>query len=255
METYRCPLCNATFRAEGAGTFLCPSCQKEVAVRTPVILDVPWDVESKGEWIGAFWSTIKSSLGNPIAFFGAVAKSNQFARPWVYAVIISMLVFICLAAYQVGFGVLEMGSEAVRAVKQIVLPPVFVAGPLSIFFIALIAIIVVPIAVTTGLFIQAALFHVGLMLVGGAKREFISTFRTVCYCVGPQVFQIIPIFGGMVAGIWAIVLNIIGLKIVHETSYGRSAFAVFLPLILCCGLGILLLTTIAGGVFAALISK
>jgi DNA-directed RNA polymerase subunit RPC12/RpoP len=255
MEIYKCPLCNATFRAEGEGTFQCPSCQKEVRVKRPIITDVPWDVESHGNWIHAFWKTLKSSLSDPVAFFDAVARGNQFVRPWVYAILIGVAVFVCMAAYQAGFGILGMGAETIRALKSAVLPQTLVIGPLSIIFAIVIAIVVMPIAITTGLLIQATLFHLGLLLTGAAKRDFLSTFRTVCYSIGPQVFQIIPIFGSMVAGIWVIVLNVIGLKVVHETSYGRSAFAVFLPLILCCGIGILLLTTIAGGIFAALVSK
>jgi len=255
METYRCPLCNAMFRAEGAGSFRCPNCQQEVQVKKPFLLDVPWDVESKGEWLRAFWNTLTSSLRDPISFFNAVPRNQQFARPWIYAVLISIIVFICLAAYQVGFGALGMGTELVQSFKNALIPSSFVIGPLSIFFIVLFALIVMPIATTVGLFVQAALFHLGLLLVGGAKRDFISTFRTACYSIGPQIFQIIPIFGAMIAGIWVIVLNIIGLKVVHETSYGKSAFAVFLPLIVCCGVGILLLTTIAGGIFAAVVSK
>jgi hypothetical protein len=51
--------------------------------------------------------------------------------------------------------------------------------------------------------------------------------------------MVIPFCGGLVAGVWRIVLNCIGLARAHETDTGRAVFAVFLPLIVCCGGGIL----------------
>ena len=56
----------------------------------------------------------------------------------------------------------------------------------------------------------------------------------------------------MVSWIWQIVLDVIGLKEAHETTYGKSALAVFLPTIVCCGFFILFFTMIAGSIVGAL---
>jgi hypothetical protein len=112
------------------------------------------------------------------------------------------------------------------------------------------------------LFIGAAILHLCLMLVGGAKRSFETTFRVVSYAVGSTnpiaiipfcggaVAMIIPFCGGAVAMIWNIVLECIGLAKAHETTSGKAVLAVFLPLIVCCG-GLILLS--AFGLFGALI--
>ena len=255
MDTYLCPLCKNKFQVPGPGKYKCPSCEKEVEVKAPSFTQVPWDAETKGEWIGAFYNTIKTSLVDPISFFKAVARGQGFFRPWIYAIIISFMVFLVAAAYQAGFQVLELGSEMAVNIRKAVIPSLIISGPLAILLIGIMGLIAVPILTTIGLIIEAGIFHLGLLILGSAKREYTATFRTVCYCMGPNVFQIIPLIGGMISGIWSIVLCIIGIKVVHETSYGRSAIVVFLPLILCCGLILLFTITIAGGVFAAMITN
>jgi hypothetical protein len=56
----------------------------------------------------------------------------------------------------------------------------------------------------------------------------------------------IPICGGFIAGVWALVCNCIGLARAHDTDTGRAALAIFLPVIVCCG-GVLLIGFIFGG--------
>jgi hypothetical protein len=83
--------------------------------------------------------------------------------------------------------------------------------------------------------------------VGGAKRPFETTFRVMCFeagSVGP--LMIVPICGGMIAGIWGIVVRCIGIARAHETDIGRAVLAVFLPVIVCCGGGILILIMVFG---------
>src|SRR5207249_2028299 len=98
-------------------------------------------------------------------------------------------------------------------------------------------IILFPLAVVVGLFIGAAIIHLCLMIVGGAKQSFETTFRVLAFSQGSTgPLQMIPFCGGLIAAVWAVVLNCIGLARAHETETGRAVLAVFLPLIVCCGL-------------------
>jgi hypothetical protein len=54
----------------------------------------------------------------------------------------------------------------------------------------------------------------------------------------------------MVAGIWNIVVEIIGLARAHETDTGKAAMAVLLPIIVCCGGGLLFAFIMGAGVLS-----
>ncbi len=97
-------------------------------------------------------------------------------------------------------------------------------------------------------FIEAAIFHLMLLVVGGAEQPFETTARVVAYVTGSTaLFQMVPFCGGLIGLVWSIVVLIIGLAHAHETSMGRSAAAVLLPLFLCCLCCIALITVAAMG--------
>ncbi len=110
-----------------------------------------------------------------------------------------------------------------------------------------ILIIFVPVLVAIGAFINAAILHVCLMIVGGAKQPFETTFRVICFASG-SVFplMVVPLCGGLIAGIWDIVLRCIGLARAHETDTGRAVLAVLLPVIVCCCGGLLCVMMLGG---------
>ena len=86
------------------------------------------------------------------------------------------------------------------------------------------------------------------MIVGGANQPFETTFRVFAFTQGSTgPLQIIPLCGGLIAGVWAIVCYCIGLARAHETDTGRAVLAVFLPLIVCCGVGLLIAIYVCGG--------
>ena len=102
-------------------------------------------------------------------------------------------------------------------------------------------------------FICSAILHVILWILDGAKEGFEATVRVYAYAAGSTaVFQIIPICGGLVAVIWSLVLQIIGLSRAHGISPGKAALAVLLPLALCCVLVAVLATLFASVILAAL---
>jgi hypothetical protein len=111
-------------------------------------------------------------------------------------------------------------------------------------------IILVPIMVALALFIGTAIVHVCLMIVGGANKTFETTFRVLAFTHGSTgPLQMIPFCGGLIAGIWALVVNCIGLARAHETTTARAVLAVLLPLVVCCG-GCILLALMFGAMGA-----
>ena len=102
-----------------------------------------------------------------------------------------------------------------------------------------ISLVLIPVQIVLGTFIQSGITHVSLMICGGANKPFEATFRTFAYAGGAiSALFFIPVCGWAAAGIWGIVVQCIGLARVHEIGTGRAVLAVFLPLIVCCALGI-----------------
>jgi hypothetical protein len=214
-----------------------------------------WDEERRGGWAGAFVETVKGSIVDPIPFFEGVGRGSGWLRPWAFALVVSAIAFLVSAAYQLGFQALATGFDLSGSIGD----PLAAAAalsmfPLSVGALAAIAAIGVPVGTTAAILIQAGVYHLCLMALGAARREFAATFRVACYSMGPQVFQLIPLFGGPLAWGWQTVLAVIGLKVVHRTTYSRSAAAVFLPLMLCCGAILLVFAAVAGWAFAALLA-
>ena len=102
-------------------------------------------------------------------------------------------------------------------------------------------IILLPLFIVIGLFIGSAIVHLCLMIVGGANQPFETTFRVLAFSQGSTgPLQMVPVCGGLISGVWALVCTCIGLARAHETDTGRAVVAVFLPLVVCCG-GLLVL--------------
>jgi hypothetical protein len=111
-------------------------------------------------------------------------------------------------------------------------------------------IVLIPLFVVIGLFIGSAIVHLCLMIVGGANQSFETTFRVLAFSQGSTgPLQMIPVCGGLISGVWALVCSCIGLARAHDTDTGRAVLAVFLPLIVCCG-GLMLIAFMLFGLGA-----
>ena len=62
--------------------------------------------------------------------------------------------------------------------------------------------------------------------------------------------MILPVCGGIISGIWCLVVECIGLARAHQTTAGRALLAILLPIIVCCGGGFVL--AVMGGIFGGL---
>jgi len=68
-----------------------------------------------------------------------------------------------------------------------------------------------------------------LLIVGGEKKGFEATFRVVSYSHAAQAWGVIPFVGGWIGGIWQLIVQIIGLREMHETSYFKVIMAFVIP--------------------------
>lgn len=100
-----------------------------------------------------------------------------------------------------------------------------------------------------GLFVVSAILHLFVLIVGAARASasgFEGTFRVVAYSSVSSLAQLIPIFGGLVAFVWWIVLAAKGIARLHRTTPGRALAAVLVPIALVVGLVVLCAIVVFG---------
>ncbi len=197
---------------------------------------LPWDERhSKGLFHG-FIETLQVVLSRPNDAFIAMKREGGVGEPLLFLLIGGIFGFVIYFIYRLVFhslGMFALGTFGNEKDPFLYLIGMGIGGFVFLIFVPVLIVIVA--------FINSAILHVCLMIVGGAKQSFETTFRVVCFS-GGSVYPLllIPVCGIFIVGIWSIVLRCIGLARAHETDTGRAVVAVLLPLIVCCGGGILL---------------
>ena len=191
---------------------------------------LPWENRATLGWVNAFIQTVGLVLIKPGEAFTVMKREGGLADPLLYALIGGCLGAVVGFTFAFLFQSLGffMGEDSAWA------------SVLGIGAASILVLVLMPLFIVIGAFVSAGVFHVGLMLFGGAKQPFETTFRVVCYSVGSaRLLQMLPLCGGAISVVWGIVLYCIGLARAHDTDTGRAVGAVFLPIVVCCGFGIL----------------
>lgn len=198
---------------------------------------LPWEHRQERGFANAFIETLAMVLTKPDLAFRTMKTEGGLAEPLIYALIggcVGGIVSLLLSLGLQSMGLFAGQRDAFTAMAGI-----------GIGMIGL--IVLVPVFIVIGLFIGAAIVYLCLMIVGGANKSFETTFRVLAFSQGSTgPLQVIPVCGGLIAFVWALVVDCIGLARAHETSTGRAVLAVLLPLIVCCGAGILFLIMFGG---------
>jgi hypothetical protein len=200
---------------------------------------LPWEHRQERGFFNAFIETLVLVLTKPSEAFTVMRREGGLGEPLIYALIGGCVGGLVSFLFSLGLQSAGLFSDhdAFSAMAGM--------GIGSLAFIVLL-----PLFLVIGLFIGSAIVHLCLMIVGGANQSFETTFRVLAFSQGSTgPLQMIPICGGLIAGVWALICNCIGLARAHETDTARAVLAVFLPLIVCCG-GVLLIAVMFGGLGA-----
>ena len=191
----------------------------------------PWEA---GASFDTFLATARGALMNPGEFFSAMRRAGGLGAPLLYGVLgfsAGMIISTVYQSFLGSFGVPGIPVEAKAAAASLI-------GVIVVLCVA-------PIIALVSLFVASGIYHLLLMLLGGAKQPFETTFRVVCYASGStSLINIVPICGFAAAPIWNLIATIIGLARAHETSTGKAAAAVLLPMVICCVVAIFFIATI-----------
>jgi len=189
----------------------------------------PWEHRRQLGLVKTAWDTVRQVLTDPNMTFSAMNRDGGIASPLLYFLFVagagwSVNIIFSLAIESLGLFASHLQSE--KTVTD------FAAFAVSVGA----AVVLLPIALTICSFIAAGVLHLSLMICGGAKQTFETTYRTYCYAFGSAgLLQAVPICGGLVSLIWGIIACSIGLARTHETSTGRAVAAVLAPFVLCFG--------------------
>jgi len=181
----------------------------------------PWeDRTALGTWQGIY-TTFKGVLFSPDHLFRSLTYKGGIKEPLALGLLFGSIGSMFGTFWEVlikGGGGLLMGQD--------------LFGYFSINLRFLIIMILTPFFVLLVMFVTSGILHLCLLIVQAGNHGFEGTFRVVALSQATQILGVVPFIGGIVGAIWFIVVQIIGLREIHETSYLRVIIALILPLVL-----------------------
>ena len=212
-----------------------PSSAASIAETPAARSGLPWE-HRRERGFKAFIETLTMVLTKPGTAFSVMRIEGGLGEPLLYAII----------GGGIGVIVWFIFSLALNSVG-LVTPRETGFGPMLGMTVSFMVLMWRLVAVAVAPFIFGGLVHVSLMLIGSAKKTFETTFRVIAFSQGSTApLQLVPCCGGLVALVWCLVANCIGVARAHEIDTGRATLAVLLPVIVCCGGGLFLLFMFGG---------
>ncbi len=195
----------------------------------PPITPLPWETPGTPVF-EAFFETLQLFIIRPGDAYARMRRSGDLGRPILYAIFIGWAGVIVSQLYSLAFqGMVWHMMPQFHELKMQQFRGFNMTAPITIVLLA-----AAPVLIVIGLFIWTGIVHVMLLILGGANEGLDATFRVMSYATTAQVAQFVPICGNLAGGIWALVLEIIGIAEAHHISHGKAALAVLLPLGVCC---------------------
>jgi hypothetical protein len=201
------------------------------AVKTPVPVGGPapvWESPDAPPFFPAVVQSVKQVFSDPAVTFQAMPCEGGYAKPLKFYILVSWITGAVAMIYQAAASMINptmFAGEEAKNLPQYAILLIF-AGVIILF----------PLFLLLGSFISSGILHRALMLVGGAKKPFETTFRVFCYASGStSVLQLIPLCGGWLYSVASLVYCVIGLKEAHRTELWRPVVAILLVFLVCCG--------------------
>lgn len=214
---------------------------------------LPWE---NAKDLGSLVETTKLLITSPAQAYGMAKEKGDYASPILFAI-----VFGIFGAILGGLWNLIIGPKYYAFLLKLM--PAEVRDQVAARMMSggtnaaglVVGIILTPIIFVIALFIGSAIVHLVLNLLGGTKEStagFEGTFRVLSYAMVTELATILPLAGGLIGWIWALVLGTLGLSSLHRTSQGKALGAMLIPIAVCCCLVIVGVTMLAGAIGAVI---
>jgi hypothetical protein len=229
-----------------------------------------WEQRQTLGFMQAIIQTCKAVVLSPKTTFATMKREGGIQTPFLFNLILGSAVGIVTQiltsiAQMVAIGSATSGAGSSSAAVGAMIG----AGVGGLIF----GVILTPIQVAAAAFIGPGITHGCLMLLKSAPRPFETTFRALNYLYGglapvQLVFGIVvalaalvgtglnPMAGGVamigVGGIalpfviWYFYLAMVAISETQEISRGKAAGALLLPIVVCCGLALIIGLLVAG---------
>lgn len=197
---------------------------------------VPWENLEVSVLVGLV-DTIKAVLGQPGKFFSHMVRQGGWGLPLGFALILGTAGMLASFHWQMVQLLLIGGSDFWLPFGDI---ESFHLGPGLVIGIALL----IPLVVLVTQFLGSLFLQWAVLIVGGWKPTYEAAFRVTAYTHAALVACFLPLLGGVIAGLWSLILEFKALVRVFRLSRVRALVAlllascfsltlfVFLPLIL-----------------------
>jgi len=243
-------ICRACYREIPPGGVYCPRCGARLAAVTAAAAPGvggsagtvgaawvnPWEERAGRGPVAAFAETLQQALFHPARFFRGTAPDRGAGLALLYAVVVGTLSIAVAFLWQRALGdraSFEYSGRFLRFFDN----RAALAG-VSVFL---------PIGVAIGNLVWAAVLHVSLAVLGGARGTYTTTLKAVCYSSSATAFNVFPVCGAAVGAVWQVVVQVIGLRELHRTSTTRAFWAWFLPFVVAvCLAGALVVAAMFG---------
>jgi hypothetical protein len=203
---------------------------------------LPWENPSFPALEGLY-ETAKLVLLKPREAFARMSSEVSLGKPVLFALILGW----------VGIFVAQVYGWVFRSTMASLMPGFFPRREfLASKLVSVATVLAAPLWILLSLAIVTVVVHLFLLLYGGAHKGLEMTFRTLAYSEAVQLFQVVPLVGGLVALFWWLAVVIPGLAQAHGTTAGRAAGAVLTPLLLCCVCLVAVLAFAGAALFSAL---
>lgn len=239
--SFRCTLC-ASYRCadclwgELGAREICRSCARE-GLPQPVA----WERRREIGVVRGFFATTLEVCLSPARFFRTPALEDDAVGGFEHGLVAFALGQIALVLQAIATLVIFGSAFAIGT--QAPAPVLAVFGGYGCILFALVPTMMVHVPVTTlvAVGVAAACIHGTLRLLGEARAPFYAgTVRATSYSFATHVLFIVPFLGPIVALIWTLVIETIGVREVHRTSTPVAAIAVLGFRLVFVGLVVLL---------------
>lgn len=196
--------------------------EPEEPAREIVTDPVPWERQDAYGFFPALILTLRKILFQPLDFFGNLPEGRPKSKALVFNLLISEFLLLIDFLWTLAGLRARIGSPGQHDALS-----VLGSSPLSF----LLALLLVPLFISVGIYLDAWVTHLLLILFRSTKKSFDETFRVLCYSAAPTVLTAVPVAGQLLSPVilvWYMALQAIGLKKCHEGAYTQTLAAIFI---------------------------